>query len=103
MIVEIVTFDLPPGTGRAEAMALYRQSAGKWLMNSDLVGKYYFLDEGRSVGGGVYLWHSRADAAHWHGEAYRNMVATLYGSAPRIEIFDAMIRVDPVAGVIAEL
>jgi hypothetical protein len=103
MIVEIVTFDLPPGTGRDDAMVLYRRSAGKWLMNSDLVGKYYFLDEGRSVGGGVYLWRSRADAAHWHGEAYRNMVAEVYGSPPRIEIFDAVIRVDPTAGVIAEL
>jgi hypothetical protein len=84
-------------------MTLFRQSAGKWLMNSDLVGKYYFLDEGRSVGGGVYPWRSREAAAHWHGEACCKTVASVYGSPPRIQIFDAVIRVDPAAGVTMEL
>lgn len=103
MIVEIVTFDLTPGTERGEAMALYRQSAAKWLMNSDLIEKYYFLDEDRSVGGGVYVWRTRQAAAHWHGEAYRKMVAEVYESSPRVEIFDAVIHVDPVSGVMTEL
>jgi len=102
MITEIVFFDLPRGTDRAAAMALYRQSAEKWLANPDLVEKFYFFDAARCTGGGVYVWRSREAAARWHGEDYRVMVRSLYGSEPRIQILDTLIRVDPVGGELTE-
>ncbi len=103
MIVEIVFIDLPPGTDRAAALALYRQSAGGWLANPDLIEKCYFFDEAAGLGGGVYFWPSRAAAERWHGEVYRRMAASLYGSEPRIQRLDALMRVDPKTASLAEL
>lgn len=103
MIVELVFFALPPGTDAGGALALYRQSAEKWLANPDLIEKYYIFDEEQGHGGGVYIWPSRAAAARWHGEDYRRMIASLYGSEPRIHILDALLRVEPGAGGISEL
>ncbi len=102
MIVEIVFFDLPPGTDRDAALALYRQSAGKWLANPDLIEKYYYFDQEKRLGGGVYIWPTRDAAERWHGEDYRRMIGSLYGSEPRIQILDALIHVDPVASKLAE-
>ena len=95
MIVEIVFFDLPPQTTREATAELYSRTAAKWLTNPDLVQKYYFFDEPRMRGGGVYIWRSREAAEHWHGDDYRRMIRSLYGSEPRIEILDALIHVDP--------
>jgi hypothetical protein len=103
MIAEIVVFDLPEGTDLAAALTLYRQSAGKWLTNPELIEKYYIFDQQRCSGGGVYIWPSRDAAARWHGEEYRRTVRALYGSEPRIQILDAVIHVDPVAGKLTEV
>jgi len=103
MVIEIVLFDLPKGTPRAEAMSLYHQSARQWIANPDLVQKYYFFDEERSLGGGVYVWRDRAAAERWHGEDYRHMVMARYGAPPRIQILDAMLHVDPAAGRVTQI
>jgi len=103
MIVEIVHLDLPSGTTRSEAIELYRRSAGVWVKNKELVQKYYFYDEATCRGGGIYVWTSRQAAQRGHGEDYRDMVRRTYGSTPRIEIFDALLHVDPVAGTVVVL
>jgi hypothetical protein len=103
MIAEIVDFDLPPGTDRGAALALYRQSAMKWVANPDLIEKFYFFEKSGCVGGGVYFWRSHEAANRWHGEDYRGMVRSLYGSEPRIRILDALMHVDAVAGTCTEL
>ncbi len=103
MIVEIVFFNLPAGTTRAAALALYRKSAGNWVENPDLVEKYYFFDEAEGLGGGVYVWPDRQAARRWHGADYEAMVAEVYGAAPNIQILDALIRVDPLARRIEEV
>ena len=103
MIVEIVFIDLRPGTDRQAALALYRQTAEGWLANPDLIEKYYFFDEARSLGGGVYLWPTREAAERWHGEDYRRMVRSRYGSEPRIQRLDALIHVHPGTSSLTEL
>ena len=95
MIVEIVFFNLPAGTTRAAALVLYRKSAGNWAENPDLIEKYYFFDEARSLGGGVYVWPDRESARRWHGADYEAMVADVYGAAAKIQVLDALIRVHP--------
>jgi hypothetical protein len=98
MIIEIVRFDLPPGTDRAKALELYQGSAAAWITNKDLIQKYYFYDETNRQGGGVYIWASREAAQKWHGEEYRAMIRRVYDSIPRIEILDALLHVDPTTG-----
>jgi hypothetical protein len=103
MITELVFIDLPKGTTRSQALAMYRQTAESWRVNTDLVGKYCFFDEERSIGGGVYIWPSRAEAERWHGDAYKEKVLSVYGAPPRIQILDALIHVDPRRGLLQEV
>ena len=37
MITELVFIDLPKGTTRSQALAMYRQTAESWRVNTDLV------------------------------------------------------------------
>jgi hypothetical protein len=89
---EIVFFDLPAGTKRADALALYRQSAGGWLSNPDLVEKYYFFDEGRHLGGDIYFWRAREAAMRLHDMDYVRRVQSLYGAPPRMQSLDALMH-----------
>ncbi|CAB3764232.1 hypothetical protein [Paraburkholderia solisilvae] len=102
MITELVFFDLPPDITREAVLALYRKTAEKWLTNPDLIQKYYFFDPERALGGGVYIWKDREAAERWHGAEYRQMVQTMYGSPPRIQILDALLHVEPASGKLAE-
>lgn len=103
MIVEIIHFDLPKGTDRTGALALYRQTAEKWRINPDLIEKYYVFDTRSGRGSGVHIRPSREAAARWHGPDDRRMVASLYGSQPHIKIHDALIHVAPQDGRVIEL
>ncbi|MDT9702626.1 hypothetical protein, partial [Streptomyces sp. P17] len=83
-------------TRRADALALYRQSAPAWAANPDLVEKTYFFDAENAVGGGVYHWRAREAAQRWHGGDYPRLIRDRYGTAPRVEMFEAVLRIDAV-------
>lgn len=102
MIVAVVTFELPPSSGRDDALALYRRSAAGWAGNPDLVAKTYLFDPERGVGGGVYHWRSREATQRWLGADYRRMIRERYGAEPHIALFEAVLQVDVAAGTIAE-
>jgi hypothetical protein len=86
----------------SKSLKTTEKTADSWLNNPDLVQKYYFFDAEKGTGGGVYIWHSREDAARWHGDEYMARVTALYGVAPRIQIFDALLYVNPALGIEAE-
>jgi hypothetical protein len=65
MITEIVFIELPKGSKRADALAIYRKTADKWRTNPGLIEKYYFFDVERCLGGGVDVWPDRAAARRW--------------------------------------
>ncbi|MEL6318035.1 MAG: hypothetical protein AAFR16_10420 [Pseudomonadota bacterium] len=50
------------------------------------------------LGGGVYFWRDREAAARWRGEDFSAMVTARYGSAPRIQVSNALVHVDAAAG-----
>ena len=62
MITAIVNFKLPAGIDAAKAAELFKGSAPKYRGMKGLVRKYYLFDADKRIGGGVYLWKSRADA-----------------------------------------
>jgi hypothetical protein len=62
MITAIVNFRLPAEIDAKKAAELFKGSASKYRGMTGLVRKYYLFDEQNRVGGGVYLWKSRADA-----------------------------------------
>ncbi len=94
MIIEIVTFDLPARLTEAEARALYEKSVPQWRGYPNLIRKDYLFDPENMVGGGVYLWQSRADAQAAHDAAWQAKAAELYGSPPRFAYFTHMMSVE---------
>jgi len=60
MITAIVNFKLPAEIDARKAADLFKSSAPKYRAMKGLVGKYYLFDDHNRVGGGVYLWKSRA-------------------------------------------
>ena len=73
----------------------FEASAPKYQNVPGLLRKHYLLgDEGR-VGGGVYIWESRAAAEALYDDAWRAGIEQRYGSPPTIEFFDSPVTVDP--------
>jgi len=100
MITAIVQFNLPAGTSREDAAALYRLSAPRYREFDGLVRKYYLYGEnGRA--GGVYLWQSRAAAEAVYTPEWRKMIADRYGTEPEISYFDTPVIVDNAIGEIS--
>jgi len=95
MIVAVVRFPLDPPFSSAEAAATFEASAPNYQDVPGLLRKHYLLgDEGR-VGGGVYIWESRAAAESLYDDAWRARIEQRYGSPPTIEFFDSPVTVDP--------
>jgi len=77
MIIALVRFDLPPGTGVADATKAYEQSAPRYRGLPGLVRKHYLFDEG--TGGGVYVWESREAAERVYTPEWRRSIAEAVG------------------------
>jgi Putative mono-oxygenase ydhR len=102
MITEIVTFALPEGMTREDAVANFEKSAPSWRANPDLIRKNYLLDASNRIAGGVYLWKERAHAEKWHGAEFRKRVKEIYGSEPKSQFFETPVVVDNAAGAIVK-
>jgi hypothetical protein len=98
MITAIVRFPLPASVTLAQATDLFHGSAPKYRDLPGLVRKYYLFDEQSHVGGGVYLWESRAAAEAVYTPAWRKMLAERYGAEPEISYFESPVIVDNVSG-----
>ena len=94
MITEIVTFDLPDGMDRDAVLARFEAMVPRWRANPALVRKYYLYDAEAGVGGGVYLWPSKADAQAAHDEEWCDMAESVYGARPRFQYFETPVIVD---------
>src|SRR5436305_11333879 len=92
MITAVVRFKLPADVTLASATELFKGSAPKYQNLPGLVRKYYLYGEG--MGGGVYLWKSRADAEKVYTAEWRRMIADRYGAEPEIMFFSTPVIVD---------
>ena len=98
MITAIVNFKLPAIVNRKDAQKLFEGSAPKYRNLPGLVRKYYLFGDG--VGGGVYLWQSRAAAEKVYNADWKKMIADRYGAEPTIVYFDTPVIVDNDKGAI---
>lgn len=94
MITAIVRFKLPAGVTLAEAERLFQGSAPKYEGLAGLVRKYYLFDPETQIGGGVYLWESRAAADRVYTAEWKSMIEGRYGAAPEIAYFESPVIVD---------
>jgi hypothetical protein len=94
MIVAIVNFQLPSDVTAEQARKLYAYSAPKYRAMKGLVRKYYLWDADTHIGGGVYLWQSRADAEAVYTTEWKAYIKGRYGVEPAITWFDSPVIVD---------
>lgn len=94
MITEIVTFDLPKGMTRDQIVANFRDSIPRWRDNPDMIRKHMIFDLENGKAGGVYLWHSVADAKRWHDDVFHERIHSLFGSVPSYQYFETPVIVD---------
>jgi hypothetical protein len=94
MITAIVNFKLPVGIDAAQAAELFKGSAAKYRGMKGLVRKYYLFDEQSRIGGGIYLWKSRADADAVYTQQWKAYIAERYGAPPDIRYFETAVVVD---------
>jgi hypothetical protein len=94
MITAIVNFRLPPEIDAKNAADLFKSSAPKYRGLQGLVRKYYLYDEQSRIGGGVYLWRSRADADAVYTPQWKAYIAERYGAPPEIRYFETPVVVD---------
>lgn len=94
MITAIVNFRLPAGVDAKGAAELFKGSAPKYRGMKGLVRKYYLFDAEKRIGGGVYLWKTRADAEAVYTPAWQAYIAERYGAPPDIRYFETAVIVD---------
>jgi hypothetical protein len=100
MIVSIVTFKLAKRWTVAEAAAVFKSTAPKYLGKPGLVRKHYYITESGDRAGGIYLWESKVAAEACYTREWKAMVTEKYGAAPEILYAEVPVSVDNVANVI---
>ena len=100
MIIAIVTFDLQHRWTVADAAAVFKSTAPKYLGKSGLVRKHYWVSQAGDRAGGIYLWQSMAHAEACYSAEWRAMVTDKYGVPPRIDFLNAPVTVDNLQHVI---
>jgi hypothetical protein len=94
MIIAFVQFKLPKPIGKAEATEVFESSAHRYRDMPGLIRKHYILSEDGRIGGGVYLWESRAAAERVFNGEWRERVRGAYGAEPVVSWFEAPVTVD---------
>src|SRR5215470_5735897 len=94
MITAIVNFKLPADIDAKKAAELFKSSAPKYRGLKGLVRKYYLFDDAQRIGGGVYLWESKADAEAVYTPQWKAYIAERYGAPPEIRFFETPVVVD---------
>jgi hypothetical protein len=96
MITVITSFQFPEPVTRDEARSLFLKAAPKYRDVTGLFRKYYILSEDGTAGGGVYLWHSRAEAEAMYTESWKALARKTYGADPLVTYFESPVVVDNV-------
>ena len=94
MITAIVQFPLAQGTTLEKAREAYEGSAPKYRGLAGLARKYYLFDAETGIGGGCYLWESRAAAEAFYDAAWQRFIEERYGAKPAITYFETPVIVD---------
>lgn len=99
-IITVVRFRVGDDSpDREAARALFERTAPPYRAVPGLRRKLFLQGDG--VGGGLYEWHSRADAERWFTPAWHERMRASYGVEPTIEWFEAPCIVDNRSGVIS--
>jgi hypothetical protein len=96
MITVITSFKLSKPITREAARSLFLSKAPRYRGVAGLLRKCYVLSQDGSTAGGVYLWHSRAEAEAMYTESWRAIARETYGADPSVTYFESPVVVDNV-------
>ena len=105
MIVELVLFKTPAGLTPEAEREMARATLPRWQADQDLVRKHYIRGSdaaGGPLGGGVYIWPSKAHAQAAHDDAWCRMVEQRTGAAPTFQYFEMFMLLDNEAQTVTE-
>jgi hypothetical protein len=104
MIVELVTFQSPPGWDRAQVVEDAKQTIPRWTANRDLLRKHFVrgLGEAEGTGAGIYIWPSIEAAQKAHNDEWRESLKKRTGGYPTIRYFDLFLLIDNEQGRVIE-
>jgi len=99
MITAVVEFEIGDKT-LADATEIFRATAPRYLGMTGLIRKNYLFDPETGVGGGCYLFETRAEAASVFNDDWRALIAEKYGATPQVRFFETPFVVDNVSNEI---
>jgi len=94
MITAVVTFKIPPGTTRAQWQEQMKQASTRFQNMPGLIRKQFLYDEDKGIGGGVYLWQTRAAGEACYAGPWRDNVRKIAVGEPNIAWFETPVVVD---------
>ncbi len=100
MITAVVQFNLTAGMSMEDATAIFKSTASRYLGLKGLLRKNYLFDPETSIGGGCYLFETKAAAEALFSEEWRTLIKEKYGAEPIVKYFQTPIVVDNVSNEI---
>jgi hypothetical protein len=94
MITVIVNFPAPKGATVESMTEAFNTTAPLYDGLPGLIRKCYLFDPETGVGGGGYLWETRAQAEAFYDQAWRDRLTEKYGVPPDIRFFESPVIVD---------
>ena len=91
-VMAVVTYHLPDGTDRETAVQMFRDSIPLYMGTEGLLRKNVLYNEG--IGGGCYLWESRAAADKAYSPEWMDYMTNKYHHPPQITFYDSPITMD---------
>lgn len=97
MITAVATFKLTPGTSLDDATAIFQSTAPRYRGMTGLIRKNYLFDPETGIGGGCYLFETRAAAEAIFDDTWRALIKEKYDAEPNIQYFETPVVVDNVS------
>ena len=94
MITVIVNFPAPKGATVESMTEAFNTTAPLYDGLPGLIRKCYLFDPETGVGGGAYLWETRAQAEAFYDQAWRDRLTEKYGVPPDIRFCESPVIVD---------
>jgi len=102
VIVEIVSFDNPPGATREQLLEGALHTVSRWQANAQLVRKHYCASLDGRRGMGIYLWPSIEAAQAGHDAAWIAAAEARTGGKVDIAYHDLLMVLDNEAGTLVQ-
>lgn len=100
MITAIVRYHLPATISRQDCQRHFETIAAGFGLVPGLIRKTFIWNE-TGTAGGVYQWHSLADAKRFYQGPWLDGILARYGTYPQIDYFETLAITDNPGGVVS--